>query len=324
MAGVVGGRTGRTMTNNHPSIITKVAQDSGAHRRQAFAYPSARAAMRGFLDSVDMPAGQGVLLPAYVGWSPKEGSGVLDPVEEYGCPYDFYRMSDRLTVDVDHFRAKLASRRFAVVVLVHYFGRPDPALGALVRAAKAAGAIVVEDEAHAMLTDLVGGRCGRLGDASIFSLHKLLPLQGGGTLVVNSRGPVDIGGEHETRLVDFDLATIAQRRRENLRRWSTMLLPLAGAIDPLWSTWGPGNVPQTLPVLVRNVSRDKLYEDLNATGVGVVSLYHTLVSAIGDEFPASHQLERHILNLPVHQDVGPKAIDEAARLLAAAVGVSLR
>lgn len=311
------------MKTDRSPIIPKIAQDATAYRRPCFAYSSARAAMLAFLKTVDLSDGKGVLLPSYVGWSPKEGSGVLDPVEELGCRYDYYRMSNTLTIDVDNFSKKLATGHFAVVVLIHYFGRPDPAAPTLVHLARAAGAVVLEDEAHAMLSDLVGGTCGRLGDATIFSLHKLLPVEEGGTLVLNGGDPARHGYEQqETRLWDFDLINIAERRKENLRRWYVALRPLAGAIDPLWSAWRPGIVPQTLPVIVRTVPRDKLYDDLNTAGVGVVSLYHTLVSTIGADYPTSHELSAHILNLPLHQDVVPTAIDEAARLLARAVGAA--
>ncbi len=53
----------------------------------------------------------------------------------------------------------------------------------------------------------------------------------------------------------------------------------------------------------------------------MVSLYHTLVSAIGEEFPVSHLLAGRILNLPVHQDVDDDDIVGGARLLAEVLGL---
>ena len=49
---------------------------------------------------MNLTPGERVLLPAYVGWSAKEGSGVFDPVDELGVPYAFYRLDDRLRIDL--------------------------------------------------------------------------------------------------------------------------------------------------------------------------------------------------------------------------------
>jgi hypothetical protein len=37
-----------------------------------------------------------------------------------------------------------------------------------------------------------------------------------------------------------------------------LLRPLAGVVGPLWESVGAGEVPQTLPVLVRHCPRDRL------------------------------------------------------------------
>ena len=43
----------------------------------------------------------------------------------------------------------------------------------------------VEDCAHAWLSDVIGGVCGRKGKYSFYSLHKLLPLIEGGLEISN-------------------------------------------------------------------------------------------------------------------------------------------
>jgi dTDP-4-amino-4,6-dideoxygalactose transaminase len=252
-----------------------------------------------------------VLLPSYIGWSSREGSGVFDPIEELGVQYSFYQISQRLQVDVDDVKAKIQARRPRLLVLIHYFGFPDSNADALCRFARDNNVLVLEDEAHAMLSDQVGGICGRSGDAAIYSMHKLLPFARGGRLVLNRKSHEEgmemmgrpMGDDPEQSFQDYDLYRIALRRREN----ACFLLQLLGdsypCLEPLYSSLPDGVVPQSLPVLINKGSRDDLYFQMNAVGYGVVSLYHTLIDQIrSDEFPEAHYLSRHIMNLPVHQD----------------------
>ena len=60
---------------------------------------------------------------------------------------------------------------------------------------------------------------------------------------------------------------------------------------------------------------------MNAAGFGVVGLYHTLVSELGEaEFPDSHWIARRVLNLPVHQDATPGSLEAMVSELARALG----
>lgn len=262
-----------------------------------------------------------MLLPAYIGWSPREGSGVFDPIAELGLPFAFYRVDETLSIDVDDLERVLREGAADVLVLIHYFGRVEPGYADAVGLARRHGALVLEDEAHSMLSDLVGGISGRLGDACIFSLHKLLPVGGGGLLVLNPGAAhlaAVVGGSPDGATPwDYDLAAIASRRRDNFRELLRMIEPLRGRLDPLWGDLGDGEIPQTLPVLVRTVPRDRLYAVANEHGFGVVSLYHTLIREIpADRFPASFWLSRRILNLPVHQDMDPERASALATALA--------
>lgn len=290
--------------------VPKIAHCPEAFRRPMHPYPTARAAIARFLRWAGVQASDRVMLPAYVGWSAREGSGIYDPLHASGATPVFVRVDRGLNVDVDDFARKLESERAKAVFLVHYFGMPDPAFRECARMAREAGAKVLEDEAHAMFSDLVGGVCGREGDAAVFSLHKMLPTGGtGGTLVTN-------GFELEERTegiepFGYDLAAIAAQRRANARAILNRLDEFGDAVTPLWPEIPEGVVPQTLPVLVHRVDRDRLYEEFNGRGYGGVSLYHTMVEPIGaDEFPDSHWLARRIFNLPVHQDVPAERIDE--------------
>ena len=303
--------------------IPKIGQDRGAFERPMLLFASAREAFRQFLATALRPD-QRVLLPAYVGWSAREGSGVFDPVAAVGLPFAFYRVDAALHIDLAHLEQELA-RGAGVLVLIHYFGHVDPGYARAVELARTHGALIVEDEAHAMFTDLFGGTCGRLGDVCLFSLHKLLPVPTGGALMVNPSGRHLVEGIAGDPSIpspwSFDLLALVEARRRHAALLVELLRPLAGRADPLW-TLDPDEVPQTFPVTIRGTSRDRLYERMNAAGFGVVSLYHTMIDAISpQEFPVSHQLARTVMNLPVHQEASPAAlramVDELARQLEA-------
>ncbi len=290
--------------------IPKVAHQGAALERPTVLFPSAREAFRAFL-ARNVAPGKRVLLPAYIGWSAREGSGVFDPIAAVGLAPAFYRVDGSLHLDLADLEQQLATG-VAVVVLIHYFGHVDPAYREAVALARKYGAIVVEDEAHSMFTDLFAGTCGRLGDVCLFSLHKLLPVAIGGALVVNPPGRALVEGITGDPAIaspwSYDLHRMVDARRRNAALLAELLRPLAGRVDPLW-TLPPEEVPQTFAVTVRGTSRDQLYENMNAAGFGVVSLYHTMISALpAEEFPISHQLARTVMNLPVHQEAAEPAL----------------
>src|SRR6476620_5938194 len=106
-------------------IIEKQAHDWPRFRRDFEPFASARAAFLAFLRQVSVGANECVLLPAYVGWSAREGSGVFDPIREAWCAFAFYRVDQRLRADVDDVARQLRERRVKVLVVIHYFGYVD-------------------------------------------------------------------------------------------------------------------------------------------------------------------------------------------------------
>ncbi len=92
---------------------------------------------------------------------------MFDPIAVLNLDYSFYALDESLHIDLDSLRAELQTGRVCVVVLIHFFGFVDPSFAEAVKIARDHDVFIVEDEAHAMLTDLVGGICGRLGDACI-------------------------------------------------------------------------------------------------------------------------------------------------------------
>ena len=290
--------------------VTKLAEQIDRFHRPVYETRSAREAFGALLRASKLKyTNQTVLLPAYIGWSSREGSGVFDPITELGLKTAFYRLDDQLRVDLESLAGEFARGNVGAVLLIHYFGYVDPSYRQAVALARRHGALVIEDAAHALFSDWVGGSCGRLGDACLYSFHKMLPVASGGAFTLNGREFGELSWpapEPETagRWRDYDLQAIAEQRIENARILDGWIESLRPAVEPLWGVPGEGQFPQTYPVLIRRGSRDELYRLMNARGFGVVSLYHTMISAIsGTDYPVSHQLAKSILNLPVHQDV---------------------
>ncbi len=307
--------------------IAKKASDGEAFARPCRRFANARTAFKSLLAALNFQSGQSVLLPAYVGWSANEGSGVFDPVAELKLSYDFYRLDGNLHIDLDHLEKCLQSGRVKVLVLIHYFGYVDPQYRQAVELARRYGAWVVEDEAHALFSDCVGGVCGRLGDACIYSLHKMLPIKGGMLAVAPRHADLVAGDLPEQDGLPppwtYDFFAIAQRRRQNAWLLADLLAPLADQIVTLRPSPAVGEVPQTLPVLIHGASRDSLYFALNEAGFGAVSLYHTLIPQISrEEFPDSHRVSSRILNLPIHQDVQAGQLDALEETLRRLLGQS--
>jgi dTDP-4-amino-4,6-dideoxygalactose transaminase len=306
--------------------IAKKASCTDNFKRPGFQFGRARDGFKAFLKAVKVAKRKHVLLPAYIGWSSREGSGVFDPISELKIAYAFYKVTAGLEIDIDDLRKRLKTGKVSLVVIIHYFGYVDPNYEAAVKLAREYGALVLEDEAHAMLSDLQGGICGRLGDACIYSLHKLFPFRKGGMLVFNDpscrliwriRPPaVRLPG-----VWDYDMNEISRKRRNNASLLMDLLRPLHKRISPLRKTLNIGEIPQTLPVLTEPGMRDTLYFKLNKEGYGAVSLYHDLINEIpGDEFPVSYALAGRILNLPVHQDINESGLVGMARKIKEILG----
>lgn len=286
--------------------VPKTATEVTAFHRPSLSFANARSALGAVFKGLGVPDRGGVLLPSYIGWSPREGSGVFDPVRQLEAPYWFYSVNRNLRFDPKEIARMIRLRRPRVLLLIHYFGWPDPSAAEAAKAAQAEGVAVVEDEAHAMYSDLVGGVCGRYGDAAVFSLHKMLPVTDGGLLMLNRHDlavPEGRNGGND-RLGGYDLAQIARVRIRNAQVLTRLISRLSPAAKPLWDDLPEGVVPQTFPIVLESEYRDRVYDIMNANGLGVVSLYHTMISEMSqDEFADAHWLSRHILNLPVHQDV---------------------
>jgi len=281
------------------------------HRKQSY-YLQARRAFAALLQYIDMKPGDRILLPAYIGWSENEGSGVFDPINECGLIPVFYHLDRKLNICVEDCKDKIKNSGAKVILIIHYFGFVDESTKEICEYAKENGIIVVEDAAHALFTDHIGMACGRYGDYTLYSLHKMLPFNDGGVLVSNGRALPDGEKSEKYDYSEFDLVRIAKIREENYHLIKTMLVKYSNPhIHILKEELAEGIIPQSFPVILIDTDRNRVYSDMNDLGWGLVSLYHTMISNIrADEYEDECWVSRHITNLPVHQGIDRDLLDD--------------
>lgn len=296
-------------------------------------YSAAREAMKDFIASYasrtsgNVPV---VFVPAYVGISPKEGSGIFDPLVELSesgiIEYEFYRMDKRINIVFDDLKRRIESikkDRPFIVLRVNYFGFQDPCSKKILELTEAHKGVVLEDDAHGFLTFQRQGH--HWAHAAFFSLHKQFPFSLGGMLRIL---------DHEFFSLDYkgkmwpqeginpwiyDMGLIAKVCRENFEHLTELSYAHAGIWTPLRSIAGDEEtVPQTFPILLNEADRFAVYTELNERGYGVTSLYHTMIDPIrnSQEFLDSQFVSQRVLNLPVHQDVTAVQQDDLVEALA--------
>lgn len=269
-------------------------------------FNSARAGLKYILQTKEL-RGKIILVPAYIGYSTKEGSGVFDPIRETRTRYVFYGMDKNLNINIKDLKTKIRENPCGILLFIHYFGFPDKELENIKQYAGKYGMTIIEDFAHAFFTFWLDPVINF--DYGIFSIHKLFPADSGGMVlskkVINNKSIV----RHD--LFNYDMKNIMQRRIENynhiLHRFRKKFLPCN--ITVLRKELA-GAVPHSFPLLLPDKGlRDRLYFRMNKEGYGVISLYHTLVREIDDSFAVEHGISGRILNLPVHQDAEKKDLD---------------
>lgn len=306
-------------------IIEKTAIEKSNYIRNDYYYNSARESMFDLFNNM-LTNGMitTVFLPGYIGWSPKEGSGIFDPINNLeGISVQYYKMSSDLDINCDDLFAKikkLESNKFAVLI-VNYFGFIDARIKDLADEVKKYSGWLVEDNAHGFFTYQLTEKT--YSDATFFSLHKMFPFENGGSLLIHNKLLADFkfngNSVSEYNPWKYDIRKIAQVRRKNYKTLENIInkKSVAEYFIPLKPNGLlKGIVPQTFPIRIIKGDRNKIYELMNESGYGVVSLYHTLIKPLQlTEYQTSLDLSRCIMNLPVHQDVDADYYDEMIQLL---------
>lgn len=270
---------------------------------------NARTAWEHILRTVSPNSKPKVLLPAYIGYTEREGSGVFDPIEATSAESVFYRLTNNLAIDTTHFEEVLCSGRVNIALVIHYFGFCRNNMERVKERCRNNNVILVEDCAHAFHLGHRGSTVGNYGEFSFYSLHKHLPTTSGGILKINSDGfdvlPLSSFDKAPLPVVEqyaiSEFQDIATRRRDNFRRYQ-LLLPKHEELEVMYELEDE-DIPQSFPVRIKNGRRETLYFYLMERCMPTTALYYRLISQIGkEEFPLSHNISDEILNLPVHQD----------------------
>ncbi len=119
-----------------------------------------------------------VLLPAY------NCGTEIDPFLCYGVKVILYRVDTKTHIDFEDICHR-TTRRTRLIYVTHYFGWPQD-LNDLLNWCRERNIRLVEDCALALFSSGKDGPLGTIGDATIFSLRKFLPVPDGGPLVLRS------------------------------------------------------------------------------------------------------------------------------------------
>ena len=292
-------------------MITKSAQNQSNCTSELYFTFNARTAWGLIIRSLSIDKSVRVLLPAYIGYTTREGSGVFDPVANKACDYIFYRVGQKLEIDISHFENILNTEKIDVALVIHYFGFCRNDMNFIRELCDKHNVILVEDCAHAFNLGLKNQTIGNYGDFSFYSVHKYLATSAGGILKVNKNkfiiGKLD-SSEKATQdvleqYIKTDFERVLKVRRENYRSYE-LLLPKHGDIEVMFESLENVDIPQSYPVRIKKGKREPLYFYLMNNDIPTIALYYQLIKEINVEaFPLSYQISSEILNLPVHQDI---------------------
>ncbi|MGI9517499.1 MAG: DegT/DnrJ/EryC1/StrS family aminotransferase, partial [Pirellulaceae bacterium] len=271
--------------------------------------PAARNAWQEILRRVTSWRGRPVklLLPAYIGETDREGSGVFDPVRATSSQFSFYSITNRLQPIFEDIENSIKSGSIDILLVIHYFGFIKVDLEQLKELCQQHDVVLVEDCAHCCY--LESGLPGSRGDFGFYSLHKFFPTGTGGILRTNTARPElesdNQAGACEPGVLEQVIRTrtseVIKKRRENYLYLFDALASVAG-VTALWKL-DETTVPHNFPIYVEADRREQLYFHLQERGLPTIALYYRLVDEIDQEqFPDSFDLAHNILNLPVHQD----------------------
>jgi hypothetical protein len=294
------------------AFVEKENKSLQRYRGRRIFTASARAAMTFILQARKRADQRGILLPAYIGLSKIEGSGVFDPIGASAFDYAFYPLDRRLRPDFLALEQQLRTGAFQLVLLIHYFGVPQVDVEQFVALCRRYEVLVIEDCAHTLLGGLQGRRLGSYGDYAIFSIHKSTATVDGGFLLDHT-GKLDSASlpAHlsisPTTLAEFADTAVEEVARQRLRNYHAVAKWLRSLpqLDPMLKQIPVGAVPLNCPIFVGQGKREQLYFKLIERDVLPTALYHTLIPQItAERFAHSHFVADNILNLPTHADIG--------------------
>ena len=111
-------------------------------------------------------------------WFPSFHCGMeVRAAVDAGCTPRFYRLAEDFTIDESSLREASGT-----IVVIHYFGFPQPAIARIAAMCRERGIALLEDCSHAFLSTFEGKPLGTFGDAATFSFYKSIGTVDGGAL----------------------------------------------------------------------------------------------------------------------------------------------
>ena len=101
-------------------MILKEAQNIDNLSRKLFFTLSARVGWRHLLYFLNIKSPDKILIPAYIGYTDREGSGVMDPINQTNTPFEFYSLDKRLSCNFEEVSQKLALGNIKLILVIHY------------------------------------------------------------------------------------------------------------------------------------------------------------------------------------------------------------
>lgn len=289
-------------------MLTKEAENKRNCARNCHYYNSAREAFLNLLSNLKVKNDEIILMPAYIGQSIKEGSGVFDPIRKLNCNYSFYRVNADLSVDFDDIKKQIENKNVKILFVIHYFGFPQKNIQKIADYCKEKNIILIEDCAHSYSTKINEKTIGDFGDFALYSIHKIFATNAGGILKINKddfalTGDTNIALSDLFQFVNSDIDEISTKRR-NIYNYYMKRLNNTELYDIFKAELPDDIVPLNFPILIKDADRYEIYNKLLEKGVPCVSLWYQLIEEINPEtYPISADISKRILNLPVHQDI---------------------
>ena len=263
-----------------------------------------------------------ILIPAYVGLSTEEGSGILDPVKETFTEFAFYKVDLQLDPELESLENMLKDFRPTHVLVVNYFGFLLSNRKDVFELLANYEVITVEDFAHLIEPLRKHSDTPMLANYEVFSLHKTIGAKiGGGALLCETAKESITETISNSALKLFaksDLNLISHLRSRNYNYLNSRLNWHQNKIfTPFFFDGRNPVLPLNLPIRLSSLElRHELYNYLTKEGIFPTALYHRLVPELHEEnFPVSLQISQTILNLPTHQDVDLEELDILLQLL---------
>jgi dTDP-4-amino-4,6-dideoxygalactose transaminase len=288
--------------------------------------PSARIAFRSILENLEFNDNKKLLLPSYIGITDREGSGVYDPVVDSKIQHEFYELNTSLGAVTNDLYSKIESGDFRALLVIHYFGFCQNDIEKMASLCRENGVILIEDCAHCMNSKVEKGTLGEFGDFSIFSHHKILPVEDGGCLQVNNEkfkftfSSLSLGSPKKVtykKILTADLKNIREKRRTNYMVLLKLIKGIQG-VKIMYEDLLENIAPHNFPVIIEAGRREETYFKLIERNIPVTALYYRMIDPIKEgAFDNSIFVSDNILNMPIHQDIEKDDIQYMAQSLSA-------